>query len=34
MAAKPTLIRRPVIQAGDALILGFDPDDYARRFAR
>jgi Spx/MgsR family transcriptional regulator len=34
MAAKPTLIRRPVIHAGDALILGFDPDDYARRFAR
>lgn len=29
----PSLIRRPVIELGDAVIVGFEPDDYARRFA-
>lgn len=31
MLANPTLIKRPVLEAGDALLLGFKPDDYAAR---
>jgi len=30
MARHPSLIRRPVIDTGTALLVGFDPDRYAR----
>lgn len=30
MARHPSLIRRPVIDTGTALLVGFDPDCYAR----
>jgi Spx/MgsR family transcriptional regulator len=33
MAAHPTVIKRPVIEARDMLVVGFDAADYARRFA-
>ncbi|WP_369413879.1 arsenate reductase family protein [Campylobacter jejuni] len=33
MLANPTLIKRPVLEAGDALLLGFKPDEYAARLA-
>ena len=26
MLAQPSMIRRPVVEAGDALLVGFDPD--------
>jgi arsenate reductase len=29
MARHPSLIRRPVIDTGTALLVGFDPDRYA-----
>lgn len=32
MLEHPTLIKRPVIEAGDDVVLGFDAGDYARRF--
>ncbi len=32
MAAQPGLIRRPVIDTGDALLIGFDPQRYASTF--
>jgi arsenate reductase len=32
MLAHPSLIRRPVIEHGGALLVGFDPDRYARTF--
>ncbi len=32
MAAQPGLIRRPVIDTGDALLIGFDPQRYASEF--
>ncbi len=32
MAAHPSLIKRPVIDSGDALLVGFDPERYASRF--
>ncbi|MBA4046957.1 MAG: arsenate reductase [Sphingomonas sp.] len=32
MLANPTLIKRPVLEAGDALRVGFKPDDYAALF--
>ncbi|HRF71742.1 MAG TPA: arsenate reductase [Accumulibacter sp.] len=32
MAAQPSLIRRPVIDTGDALLIGFDPQRYASEF--
>jgi arsenate reductase len=28
MVEFPSLVRRPVIEAGDALLIGFDPDRY------
>jgi Spx/MgsR family transcriptional regulator len=34
MAEKPTLIRRPVIEDGDDVLVGFDAERYARRFGR
>lgn len=33
MLANPSAIRRPVVEAGDALVVGFDPDRYAVTFA-
>ncbi|HQO30379.1 MAG TPA: ArsC/Spx/MgsR family protein, partial [Accumulibacter sp.] len=33
MAAYPTLIKRPVLDTGDALLVGFDPARYASTFA-
>ncbi|MBW7900133.1 MAG: arsenate reductase [Rhodocyclaceae bacterium] len=30
MAEYPSLIKRPVLDTGDALIVGFDPETYAR----
>ena len=32
MLATPTLIKRPVLEAGEALRVGFKPDDYAALF--
>ncbi|MCS6765324.1 MAG: ArsC family reductase [Candidatus Protistobacter heckmanni] len=29
MLAQPSVIKRPVLAAGDALLVGFDPDRYA-----
>jgi len=34
MAAKPTVIKRPVVETERGLVVGFDPDEWARRFAR
>jgi len=34
MQAQPSMIKRPVIEAGDALIVGFKPDIYSAAFAR
>ncbi len=34
MAAKPTMIKRPVLDVGGELLVGFRPDDYAAFFAR
>jgi arsenate reductase len=28
----PSAIRRPIMEAGSKLLLGFDPDDYSRHF--
>ncbi|WP_066649465.1 MULTISPECIES: ArsC family reductase [Sphingomonas] len=33
MLANPTLIKRPVLEAGDALLLGFKPDEYGAKLA-
>lgn len=32
MLERPTLIKRPVIETGDEILVGFDAGDYARRF--
>ena len=34
LAAHPSAIRRPVIEAGKQLLLGFDADEYARVLGR
>jgi len=34
MRARPTLIKRPVLEAGPDVIVGFAPDDYAARFRK
>ena len=34
MAARPTLIKRPVVEADGDVIVGFSADDYATRFAK
>ena len=34
MAAQPTLIKRPVVEAGRDIVVGFTEDRYAARFAR
>ncbi|MFN3611684.1 ArsC family reductase [Tepidimonas sp.] len=31
MLAKPSVIRRPVVEWGEAVTAGFDPDDWQRR---
>ena len=33
MLAQPSMIKRPVVEKGTALLVGFKPDDYARVFA-
>lgn len=33
MLANPTLIKRPVLEADDALLLGFKPDEYGAKLA-
>lgn len=33
MQAQPSMIRRPVLEAGDVLLVGFDPEAYARALA-
>jgi len=33
MLANPTLIKRPVLEAGDVLLLGFKPDEYGAKLA-
>ncbi len=33
MQAHPTVIKRPVVEWGDAVTVGFDPDDWATRSA-
>ena len=33
MARQPTLIKRPLIEAGETLLVGFDPARYAEVFA-
>ena len=30
MVAQPSMIKRPVLEAGDLLLVGFRPEDYAR----
>ena len=32
MLARPTVIKRPVVESAHALVVGFDAADYARRF--
>ena len=34
MAAQPSMIKRPVLEAGGVLIVGFKPEVYARAFAK
>lgn len=34
MATKPTLIKRPVVEAGSDVVVGFAEDGYATRFDR
>lgn len=34
MLAKPSVIRRPVVDWGDRVTAGFDPDDWARHATR
>lgn len=34
MREQPSLIKRPVVEMGNDVIVGFDADAYARRFAR
>lgn len=33
MQAQPSIIRRPVVEAGGALLVGFDPERYRLQFA-
>lgn len=33
MLANPSMIKRPVLESGDALLIGFKPDDYRTQFA-
>jgi len=33
MLAQPTMIKRPVLDTGGSLLVGFKPDVYAKTFA-
>ncbi len=33
MIANPSMIKRPVLEAGEALLIGFKPEDYRTQFA-
>jgi len=33
MAANPSMIKRPVLEVGDSVLVGFKPDQYAAAFA-
>jgi Spx/MgsR family transcriptional regulator len=33
LLAHPTAIKRPVVEMGDAVVVGFDPADWERRFS-
>jgi arsenate reductase len=33
MTAQPSMIKRPVVEAGDKLLVGFKPDQFAATFA-
>jgi arsenate reductase len=34
MTSYPALIKRPVLESGDTVVVGFDPDLYARQFKK
>jgi len=34
MLAQPSMIKRPVLEAGDVLLVGFKPEDYAAAFGK
>ena len=34
MLAQPSMIKRPVLEAGGALLVGFKPDQYEKTFAK
>ena len=34
MLASPSMIKRPVLEMGGELLVGFEPDVYARAFAK
>ena len=34
MLAQPAMIKRPVLEAGDRLLVGFKPDQYDALFSR
>ena len=34
MLAQPSMIKRPVLETGGGLLVGFKPDQYAKAFAR
>jgi arsenate reductase len=34
MSEHPSLIRRPVLEHGESLVVGFDPQRYAKELAR
>ena len=31
MLENPSMIRRPIVEAGKTLLIGFDPDEYAQK---
>jgi arsenate reductase len=31
MLENPSMIKRPIVEAGKALLIGFDPDEYAKK---
>jgi arsenate reductase (glutaredoxin) len=31
MLENPSMIRRPIVEAGSALLIGFDPDEFAKK---
>src|SRR5690242_19443975 len=34
MLAQPSIIKRPVLEIGGRLLVGFNPDDYAKNFSK